>query len=113
MAVSPSNSLVFPTSLKVLTMPYAVEIGVLSLLPTTLKSLALDWVVQGPAQGPDLLLSGVARLPQLDTLHLRTKIDLVWPAAGHAYSGLTASSSLHTLVLIGRLPDGICHTCFP
>jgi hypothetical protein len=70
-------------------------------------------VVQGPAEGPDLLLLGVAGLQQLRSLNLIGSDEFFWPAAGPAYNALTASSGLVSLVLMGRFPEGILPHVFP
>jgi hypothetical protein len=111
--VRPGNSLVFPASLVVLDVNSPVEAGVLSLLPTGLEGLQLDCVVQGPIDGSDVLLSGVGGLQHSTRLDLTCSEELVWRAAGPAYSALTGSSSLAVLALAGGLPEGSLSHVFP
>jgi hypothetical protein len=94
--VGPSSTpaLVLPTGLTCLVLWSPVEAGVLSLVPTGLQELVVCGQVQGPAEGPSSLLSGIARLQHLTKLVLQPVNDLDWPAPGPVYSGLTASSNL-------------------
>jgi hypothetical protein len=97
--VGPSSTpaLVLPTGLTCLVLWSPVEAGILSLVPTGLQELVVCGEVQGPAEGPTSLLSGIARLQHLTKLVLQPVHDLDWPAPGPVYSGLTASSNLEFL----------------
>ena len=64
------HGLVFPDSLTSFHVQTSVEGGVLSMLPTRLRVLELGYVVQGPIEGLDLLLSGVARQQHLTRLSI-------------------------------------------
>lgn len=117
-ALGPSSvpALAFPAALTTLQLWSPVEAGLFSLIPTGLMSLQIVYPVVGPA---DLFLSGISRLQQLTELHLNPFSPLDWPPAGPAYSALTASSSLVSLLLEGRsmlgacLPDGVWPFVFP
>jgi hypothetical protein len=52
-----------------------IEAAVLSLLPTGLQDLTIEpgCDVVGPADGPDSVLSGMARLQSLKYLHIKTR----------------------------------------
>ena len=105
--------LTFPGSLKKLFLSRAVEGALLSLLPTGLEELEVKLNVEGPAEGPDSFLSGLARLQSLTRL-LIAPIRMAWPPAGPAYGALTASSNLVSLEVTGVTgPDGIWPYLFP
>mgnify|MGYP001807581367 CR=1 FL=1 len=104
--VGPSSipGLALPASLTKLKVWSRMETGLLCLPPSGLQDLMLECAVDGPAEGPDSLLSCVARLQQLTSLELRPYEDaagaessLCWPPVGPAYSALTASSKLAVL----------------
>jgi hypothetical protein len=103
----------FPASLTSLDVVESqIEVGVLSLLPTGLKGLRLDCLVQGPAEGADVL-NGVARQQHLTRLNLACSEHLAWPAAGAAYVALTVNSNLVELTVVGRIPEGALQHVFP
>lgn len=116
-AVGPASvpGLAFPASLTNLTVMSDVEAGILSLVPTGLQALSLEeGLVVGPAEGPDSLLSHLARLHCLTSLRVDIPAELPWPAPGPAYSALTASSSLVSFVLRDQmLPAAAWQHVFP
>jgi hypothetical protein len=91
--------LAFPASLTKLLLSSWVEAGILSAAPAGLRHLEVSCGVESPAEGPGSLLSCLARLQHLTYLGLEPASALEWPPAGPAYSALTASSSLGSLVL--------------
>jgi hypothetical protein len=106
--------LVFPASLTSLTICSEVDTGVLSLVPTWLLSLRLQCVIEGPAQGPGLLLSCMSGLQRLTQVSLDCCIGVNWPPPSAAYSALTASSNLADLGLrVPNLPKGVWPHIFP
>jgi hypothetical protein len=115
-AVGPSSvpGLVFPASLKALTLSSPVQAGILSVVPTGLRTLRVGRDVEGPAEGPDSFLSCMARLQHLTLLSVQAHGGLDCPPAGPAYSALTASSNLVHLHLFGTdWPEGIWPHVFP
>ena len=112
-SVGPSSvpGLVLPASLSKLELHSEVEVGLLSLIPAGLKVLGVHCSYEGPTDGPMSLLSCMARLQDL------TEVELFvyqWPPAGPAYSALTASSSLVSLVLShDAMPEGVWPHVFP
>jgi hypothetical protein len=82
-----------------------MEVGMLSLVPETLRELYVDGPVEGHA---DAFVLGIARLQHLSALLLDTLEGLHWPDPGPAYNALTASSSLVSLALEDlKLPEGV------
>ena len=116
MPVSPTTcpGLVLPASLTGLTLLLSVQGSILSLVPTGLQDLFMECDLQGPAEGPDSLLSCIARLQHLTQLKLNFVNPVVWPPAGPAYSALTASSRLARLVIHeANFPAGVWQHVFP
>ena len=114
--VSPTTcpGLVLPASLTGLTLMLSVQGSILSVVPTGLQDLFMECDLQGPAEGPDSFLSCIARMQHLTQLKLNSVNPVVWPAAGPAYSALTASSRLARLVIHERnLPAGVWQHVFP
>jgi hypothetical protein len=102
LAVGPSSvpGLTLPGSLKKLWLSAPVEASILSVVPAGLQALSIDSPMEGPSEGPGLLLSCMARLQHLTGLNLTPmSSSLRWPPAGPAYSALTASSNLVDLSL--------------
>ena len=116
-AIGPSSvpGLVLPASLTNFVLLAPVEIGILSVVPTTLQDLWLECEFSGPIEGPGSLLSGLARLQHLTQLHVYSERGAhEWPLAGAAYTALTVSSSLHALMLHGvELPESVWQHVFP
>jgi hypothetical protein len=117
-AVGPGSvpGLSFPSSLTKLDLSLTwqdglhakVEAGILSLLPTGLQHMDITCPVDGPVDGPGSFLSGMARLQHLTELSLETKDGLNWPPLGPAFSALTASSKLCSLMIVEpKLPRGV------
>ena len=91
-----------------------VEARILPLLPTGLQHLVIECPVEGPTQGPGSFLSGMARLQHLTELSLKTHDGISWPPLGPAYSALTASSKLCSLMILeSMLPRGVWEHVFP
>jgi hypothetical protein len=107
--------MVFPASLTQLRLASPVEAAILSAVPAGLTDLGIYSVVQGPTEGPDSLLSGIARLSSLTRLHCFVQSDgSDLPPAGPAYSALTSSSNLVELAMYGNvLPEGVWPFVFP
>jgi hypothetical protein len=99
-------TLSFPESLTKLSLLSGVEAGMLSLVPTGLQDLFVKCVVEGPVQGPGSLLSGMARLQQLTSLCIHPYSQLDWPAPGHTYAALTASTNLVVFRLLNAMLPG-------
>ena len=89
--------LVLPASLTKLVLECDVEAGSLSMVPAGLRVLEVSTVV-GPVEGPGSLFAYIAELQQLMKLEV-WPFDGAWPPAGPAYSSLTASSSLGSLLM--------------
>jgi hypothetical protein len=103
--------LVFPACITNLMVLGAVAPELLLLVPTGLKALVILGRDLSQAEGPGSLLLHIAQLPPL--LQLDVSVE-VWPAAGPAYSALTASSSLEFLGLSqATLPAGVWPHVFP
>jgi hypothetical protein len=116
MPVSPTTcpGLVLPASLTGLELMLSVQGSILSVVPTGLQDLFMECDLQGPAEGPDSLLSCMARLQHLTKLKLNFVNNVEWPLAGPAYSALTASSRLAHLVIHELdLPAGVWQHVFP
>ena len=113
-AVGPGSApgLAFPASLTRFETESRVQAEVVSLLPAGLKELHMLGVVEGPIGGPGSMLFYIGRLQQLTRLELH--LDNGWLPAGPAYSALTASSSLASLVTSRAiLPAGVWPHVFP
>jgi hypothetical protein len=89
--------LVLPASLTKLVLECDVEARLLSMVPAGLKILEVGTVV-GPVEGPGSLFAYIAELQQLTKLDV-WPFDGAWSPAGPAYSALTASSSLGSLLM--------------
>jgi hypothetical protein len=103
--------MVLPDSLTALYLDSPVEAALLSLAPTSLKSLSADVsaTVVGPSEGPDSFLSCLARLQHLTELSLEPSNGIAWSAPGPAYSALTASSNLVQVKVAGyEFPPEFC-----
>lgn len=109
--------LAFPPSLETLVLGLSspVEAAILSLVPTGLQALHIGRVpVECPLQGPDAILSCMARLQHLTVLSLECYESAHWPPVGPAYSALTASTGLvHLEMLDMACPEGIWPYVFP
>jgi hypothetical protein len=100
-----------PDSLTKLSLQCNIEVGLLGLVPETLRELYIDGGVEGFAEP---FLSSLARLQHLSALVLDTLDGLAWPVPGPAYNALTASSSLVSLALEDlNLPEGVAPYMFP
>jgi hypothetical protein len=120
MALGPScvPGFTFPASLTKLELLSRVEVGVLSLVPATLRHLELSCTFVDPmeVEGPGSFSSCIGRLQQLTTLSvfIEPQGAVDWPPAGPAYSALTASNRLVELsVECVELPEGIWPYVFP
>jgi hypothetical protein len=104
--------LMLPASLTALFLLSPVQAAFLSLAPTTLQRLTIKGDVEGPAGGPGSLLSGLDRFKHLTCLDLEHSSSFLCPPPGHAYSALTASSSLVRLLGTLRGYLGFGSMCF-
>jgi hypothetical protein len=105
--------LMFPASLQKLVLLSPLEAGLLSLVPTGLKFLRVERVIEGPSSGSGSFLSYMARLQALTRLELPYG-EFYGPPAGPAYSALTASSSLVSLHLADTVfPTEVWSHVFP
>jgi hypothetical protein len=93
------DDLSFPASLTKLVLCSMVEADMVSAAPAELKHLELLSLVDGPDEEAESLLFCLGRLQHLTALCIEPVGGLDWPPAGPAYSALTASSSLVSLVL--------------
>lgn len=93
--------LMLPASLTALFLLSPVQAAFLSLARTTLQRLTIQSDVEGPAERPGSLLSGLDRFKHLTCLDLAQSRaeSFLCPPPGPTYSALTASSSLVHLFL--------------
>lgn len=113
-ALGPSSvpGFTFPASLTKLELLSRVEVGVLSLVPATLRHLELSCTFVGAmaVEGPGSFPSCLGRLQQLTTLvvFIEPQGFTDWPPPSPAYAALTASNNLVELSIeCDELPDGI------